>query len=64
LGLSPNPIVSSGKRHVVFSNHARFRMDEADFDKTVIEKVLASPDADFEIDPKSGNYVFERRDTG
>jgi hypothetical protein len=62
MGISPNPIVSSGPPHVQFSSHARFRMEEHDVDRDFIEKLLTSPQADFRVDKKSGNYVFRSND--
>ena len=62
MGLSPNPIVSSGQQKVQFTAHARFRMDERDVDSSIIEKVLSSPRAIFEIDAVSGNYVFQAKE--
>ncbi len=37
-------------------------MEEPDVDQDSIEKLLTSPRADFQIDKKSGNYVFRFRD--
>jgi hypothetical protein len=37
-------------------------MEEPDIDRNAIEKVLTSPKADFQVDAKTGNYVFRSKD--
>jgi hypothetical protein len=37
-------------------------MEERDVDQDSIEKLLTSPRADFDLDERSGNYVFRLRD--
>jgi hypothetical protein len=58
MGMAPNPIVSGGPHKLRFSEHARFRMEEPDIDRRLIERLLTSPMADYKVDEKSGNYVF------
>jgi hypothetical protein len=58
MGMAPNPIVSGRSTELRFSEHARFRMEERDVDRDLIQRLITSPNADYRIDEKSGNYVF------
>jgi hypothetical protein len=62
VGTSPNPIVSDGPPQMHFSAHALFRMEESDVGGDLVRRLLTSPLADFQIDEKSGHYVFRSRD--
>jgi hypothetical protein len=59
MSMAPNPIVSNGPTRLRFSEHARFRMEDRDIDRRLIERLLNSPKADYRLDEKSGNYVFK-----
>jgi hypothetical protein len=62
MGMAPNPLRDPRPADPRLSSHAEFRMHEREIDQSLIRKLVMSPEADYEIDMKSGHYVFRAKD--
>ncbi|MFL5253881.1 MAG: hypothetical protein ACJ8AI_13480 [Rhodopila sp.] len=56
--IAANPILNAPPAQLRLSEHVRFMVEEHAIKRSLIEKLAASPTVDYQINEKSGNYVF------